>query len=225
MRRSAAIALSVAICALLASATLGRQFDGATPGDARLGEAPDADVLRLHGLGDAQFVHRAHSLRLQHLGNLGGRIVPFAAIDYARVTGWFRALDDLDGRADVVPTMAAFLYSGSPEAADIRHLVDYLARRARAAPARDWRWMTHAIYLARYRLDANETALRLANEMADFETDAVPDWARHLRILVLRDVGRVEAARALVNRLLETETGIEPRERRWLKYYLDRELQ
>lgn len=185
---------------------------------------PGLLALRAQGLGDEQFAYRIRSLQMQHLGNLGGRLVPYKDMDYARLEHWFRTLDRLDGRAEVVPVAAALLYSNTQRAEDASHLVDYLADRARAAPARDWRWMAHAVYLARYRLKDNRLARRLASELRRFEGEAIPAWARQLEIFVLRDIGQRGAARALVRRMLDQGEALPAAERRWLKYYLRREL-
>lgn len=225
MRRATAVALAVLMGALAGSALIGRQLGARGPGAVDLAAPPAPAVLRWQTLGDGQASFRAHALRLQHLGNLGGRIVPYKDIDYDRVASWSRTLDRLDARADVVPAMAALLYSGTQTPADLRPLVRYLADHVRRAPGRKWRWMTHAIYLARYRLEDDALALRLARELRGFDTPRIPGWARHLEILVLRDIGRTQAARALVERLLREADDLAPAERRWLRFYLERQLQ
>lgn len=224
MRRVSVLSLAVVLTCLAISAALGQHLHGPRLNAARVAPPPAEAVLRLQGLGDDQAVFRAQSLRLQHLGNLGGRIVPFRDLDYAALADWLRTLDGLDARAKVVPSMAAFLFSGTPVREDVRHLVTYLADHARRDPGRAWRWMTHAVYLARYKLRDDALALDLAEELAAFQAPAMPDWARHMRILVLRGIGRVDAARALVTRLLEDGGEIAPAERRWLRFYLEREL-
>jgi len=216
--------LGIAALGLAVSAALGSRLDANAPRGPAVPAAPSPTALRAHGLGDGQFAFRAHSLQLQHLGNLGGRIVPYKDMDYGRVEAWFRALDRLDARSDVVPMTAALLYGGTQNPAQVRHVTGYLADHVRRDPGDKWRWMTHAIYLARFRLKDDGHALDLARTLADFESDAIPAWARNLRVLVLADMGRTEAARALVRKLMEGGT-MPAAERRWLRYFLERELQ
>ncbi|SDF75531.1 hypothetical protein SAMN05216241_102237 [Limimonas halophila] len=219
-----AAALAVVVLGLGASALLGAHLDEREPRGDVVPAPPSPLALRAQALGDGQFAFRARSLQLQHLGNLGGRVVPYKAMDYGRLEEWFRTLDRLDARSDVVPMSAALLYSGTQTPPDVRHIVAYLADHVRRAPGREWRWMTHAIYLARFRLEDSELALDLARELAAFEAGGIPAWARNLRVLVLADMGRTEAARALVRKLVQAE-GMPRAERRWLRYYLKRELQ
>jgi len=216
--------LLVLLALLGATAAVGARRDAGPLDAPAVPPVPTSTALRAQGLGDGQFAFRARSLQLQHLGNLGGRVVPYKDMDYARLERWFRTLDRLDDRAIVVPVTAAFLYSNTQRAADVRHLVAYLADRARARPATGWRWMAHAIYLARYRLEDPDLALRLAGELRRFEGEDIPPWARQLEIFVLRDIGRKDAARALVLGMLEDGAKLPPAERRWLRFYLEREL-
>ena len=215
--------LAIAALGLAASAGLGTQLDARKPRGAAVPVPPTPTAMRAEALGDGQFAFRARSLQLQHLGNLGGRIVPYKDMDYARLERWFRRLDALDARSDVVPMSAALLFGGTQTPADVRHVTAYLADHVRRDPGRKWRWMTHAIYLARYKLDDNAHALELARELAGFEAPGIPGWARNLRVLVLADMGRTQAARALVGKLLDSDT-MPPAERRWLRHFLEREL-
>ncbi len=224
MRGGTWLALAVVVAALAGSAAIGRHLAAHGPGELTVADPPGAGVLRLHALGDRQAAFRAHALRLQHLGNLGGRIVPYKDIDYPGVAAWFRTLDRLDARADVVPSTAALLYGNTQTPGELRPIVRYLAEHARRAPARKWRWMAHAIYLARHRMDDGELALKLARELRAFDAETIPGWARHMEVIVLADVGRERAARALVTRLLRDGEDLTPAERRWLKFYLARQL-
>lgn len=224
MRRERPIALSVVVAALLASALIGRGLSARGPDAVDLPPPPATTILRAQALGDGQFAFRVHALRLQHLGNLGGRIVPYQDIDYARVAAWFKTLDRLDSRPDVVPATAALLYGGTQAPSQLRPVVSYLADHARRAPATKWRWMTHAIYLARYRLEDRELALSLARDLAAFDAPAVPGWAQRLELAMLADLGRTEAARALVERLLANDDELSHEDRRWLRRFLQREL-
>ena len=216
--------LTLAALGLAVAAALGTRLDARQPRGAAVPAPPSPTALRAEGLGDGQFAFRVRSLQLQHLGNLGGRIVPYKDMDYTRLERWFRRLDALDARADVVPMTAALLFGGTQVAEDVRHVIAYLADHVRRDPGAKWRWMTHAIYLARYKLGDTTRALELARELAGFDAAGIPAWARNLRVLVLADMGRTRAARALVGKLLESES-MPPAERRWLRHFLERELE
>lgn len=206
------------------NAAIGLSLDASPRAGPALPPVLSGSALRLAALGDTQFAFRNRAFALQHAGNLGGQIVPYGQMDYHRLEAWLRRLDQLDSRSLLAPMMAAYLYSGSQNVADIAILVDYLSARAARDPAREWRWQVHAFYLARYRLEDNERALALANELSTWSAPTIPGWTRQLRIVVLRDLGRKDAARALARSLLETDLSLSEAERRLLHIYLDREL-
>lgn len=188
-----------------------------------LEEPPGAAEALARGLGDGQFFFRSATLRLQHVGQMDGRMIPWREIDYDDVAGWFALLDRFDTRADIVPAMAAFLYSSTQDDADIPLLVDYLVAHGSRDPARKWRWLATAVHLARHRAGDIDRALEIARLLTAIEAE-IPLWARQMEVFVLTGMGEREAARALLVSILQTDASLPDYERRWIETYIRRHL-
>ncbi len=189
-----------------------------------LPQPPSMGALMARGLGDGQFVFRLAALRLQHAGNLDGRIFPYRDMDYRRLAGWLSRMDSLDPAASITPTMAAFLFVSTQEPEDTRYLVDYLERHALRDPERKWRWLAQAVYIAWYRLGDRERALGLAGILAGLPVPDLPYWARQMAVFILRDVGEKRAAREILERIAATDRNLPENERQWMERFIARHL-
>ncbi|TAN44569.1 MAG: hypothetical protein EPN26_16710 [Rhodospirillales bacterium] len=166
---------------------------------------PPPQVFTIMALGDAQYLFRVMALQLQNFGDSGGKVTPLAEYDYQRLGGWFRALDDLDPVSDYVAVTAAQYYGMTPKRADVVHVVAYLREHARKDPARNWRWLAHAVYLARHRMKDNALALEVAQELAALPVPDLPAWTKAMPAYALADLGEREAAVALLSAILATD--------------------
>ena len=217
-------ALTGALLALLAAqVAVSEQVKAIAPQTYVLPEPPTAVSAALESLGDPEFLFRVNALRVQHAGNLDGRLIPLKDLDYEKLGAWFVTLDRLDPVADVVPTMAAYLFSGTQRPEDTRYLVDYLEQHGKRDPAGKWRWLAQAVYIARYKLKDLGRAREIAKFLAEAPNPEIMDWARSLHIFVLLDLGEKEAARAILEQML-TDPRLPESERRWTEYYLERHL-
>jgi hypothetical protein len=188
--------------------------------------APSEAGARLAALGDAEFFYRAAALGLQMSGEAGAGSTHFESYDYHRLAAWFRLEDRLSPGAESMPALAAYYYSWTPVDSDLGIVIGYLADRAEADPARDWRWLVQAIYLARHRKNDLPLALSLAERLAALGDKVVelPSWALQMRAFALDDLGDREAARGVLESLLASDTDIPPEERRFMQRYLDTRL-
>jgi hypothetical protein len=163
-------------------------------------------------LGDPQLFYRAAAFALQNMGDGGGRVTPLADYDYARLGDWLDLLDRLDPEARYAPTLAAYYFGQTPDPDGLRRIVAYLSRVGARDPARNWRWLTHAAYLARHRLRDLPLALAIARNLAGLSPDEVPLWVRQMPAFVLAEVGEREAARDLMATILATDANLSPDE-------------
>ena len=217
-------AISAALLALLAAQiAVSEQVKAIVPNYFTLPEPPTPVSAAVQSLGDPEFLFRANVLRVQHAGNLDGRLIPYKDLDYAKLAAWFGILDRLNPAADVVPTMAAYLYSGTQQPADTRYLVDYLEQHGKREPATKWRWLAQAVYIARYKLKDLGRAREIARYLAESPEPAIMAWARNLHIFVLLDLGEKEAARAIMQQML-LDPQLPESERRWTEIYMQRHL-
>jgi hypothetical protein len=132
-------------------------------------------------------------------------VTPLADYDYKRLKGWFEALDGLDPISDYVAVLAAQYYGLTPKHEDIPNVIAYLRAHAAKDYAHNWRWLAHAVYLARHRMKDNALALEVARELAGLPIPDLPPWTRAMPAYALADLGEKEAAIALLSAILATD--------------------
>jgi len=188
------------------------------------GPAPTVAMARVLGLGDAQFYYRAGGFWLQNSGDGGGGYLPLRDLNYDHLRQWFELLLKTDARADYVPVLAGFYFGNTPEPQQARTVALFLRDVARRDPARHWRWLAHAIYLARHRAGDMDLALEFANELAALPGADLPVWTRQMNAFILAKVGEREAARDILEALLASDPNIDPAEQRFMRQYIDKNL-
>lgn len=185
--------------------------------------APSEATATLMTLSDPQFSYRTGALTLQNIGDTGGRSTALRLYNYQKLSSWFWLLNKLDPDANYVPMTVAYYYgavANQPE--KMRYIVDFLAEIGKNPDGVKWRWLAHAVFLARYKLNDLEYALELAYTLADMEPsgDYLPLWARHMPAFVLTAIGEKDAARALIEGVMLTGKDINPKEMFFMKDYL-----
>ncbi len=183
---------------------------------------PSERAVAALAFGDAQFLYRALTLRLQNMGDGGGRFPPLRDYDYGRLAGWFRRIEALDHGADFLPAVAGHYYGASPEPDQVRRMVTFLRAHAARDPARKWRWLAHAVYLARHRVGDLDLALAAAHELAALEVPDLPMWTRQMPAFVLSAAGEAEAARDLMAALLASTPDLSREEAAYMRDFIAR---
>ncbi|HAU29197.1 MAG TPA: hypothetical protein DCW68_03695 [Rhodospirillaceae bacterium] len=225
MRSSGNVVLGFLLVALtVAQGGLGYLLRKVPPHYHTLSAPPGHQAFVAQTLGDPQFGFRMAGLRLQHEGNLDGRILPYKSMDYKRLADWFSLLDRMDATSSVTPTMAAFLFVSSQTPEDTRYLVDYLERHAMRDPQHKWRWLAQAVHIAWYRLGDRDRSLGLAKELADLPVSDLPYWARQMQVFILMDLGEKPSARAILEKIAETDHNLPENERLWMQRFIQRHL-
>ena len=186
---------------------------------------PSLPIAPAMALGDPQLFYRAATFALQNMGEEGGRVTPLADYDYARLGAWLDLLDRLDPKARYAPTLAAYYFGQTPDSEGLRRIVAYLNRVGARDPARNWRWLAHATYLARHRLHDLPLALAVARHLAGLPEGKVPLWVRQMPAFVLAEVGEREAARDLMATILATDANLSPDEAALIERFIERQEQ
>lgn len=214
---AAALALNLAFWA--GTRHIYAKWEGVPPVPTRAGAV-------MMALGDAQFSYRLGAMTLQNLGDSGGRITPIRDYDYAKLGAWFALLDLLDPASDHVPMLAAYYFGATRVPNDVAVVVDYLGQVGQRTVGSKWRWLVHAVFLARHRLGDLQTALDLAYKLSKMELqdDQMPAWGRQMPALVLKAKGDREDARKIIIQLLESGQQFHPNEINFMKAYLVEEL-
>ena len=187
--------------------------------------APSTEVAKALAMGDGQFLYRAATFVLQNMGDEGGDVTPLRDYDYQRLGQWFSLLDRFDPISEYLPVLVGYYYSQSQERNDVRVVISFLAHIAIRDPGRNWRWMAHAIYLARHRVKDMNLALSLAYRMAAFDSPEIPIWAKQMPAFVLAEVGEKEAARDLMEAILDSQTDLDAEEIDFMRNFISTRLQ
>lgn len=157
------------------------------------------------------------NLWLQAFDNQPGASLSFHQLDYSRLTRWLDTILELDDRGHYPMLVAARVYGSINNIQKQRVMMDYIFKRFNEAPDKYWRWLAHAVITAKHELKDYELALKYADALATRTTaENVPYWARDMKIIVLEDMGELEAAKILVGALVESKEITDPYELNFL---------
>lgn len=159
---------------------------------------PTDGAVYASALGDGQLAYRSIGVMLQNLGDMHGRVTALKDYNYPDLGKWFDLTMRLDPRSDYIPYIASYYYGGLDNDSDkLKPVVDYLFKAGLSDEGEKWRWLAHAIYLARFKLHDLDYALKMANILAAKAHDAdsgLPNWARQMPAFILNAKGEKEAA-------------------------------
>ena len=176
------------------------------PPQASAGDLPPAPVValaRVAAFGEPLVLPKTLMLWLQAFVNQPGVSLPFRDLDYGRVIDWLSLILDLDPRGQYPLLAASRVYAEVPVESMRRQMLEFVYRRFHEDPERRWPWLAHAAIVARHRLGDLPLALRYARAITE-EAEGAPHWARDMSVIVLEDMGELEAARLLIGGLLDS---------------------
>jgi len=157
------------------------------------------------------------NLWLQAFDNQPGASISFHQLNYPRLTQWLDTSLELDPRGHYPMLVAARVYGSVKDPEKQRIMMDYIFYKFNENPNKYWRWLAHAVVTAKHELKDNNLALKYANALAEKATGKnVPYWARDMKIIVLEDMGEVEAAKILVGALIDSKEITDPYELNFL---------
>lgn len=164
---------------------------------------PSKDGIVMAALGDQQLAYRVLGMMLQNFGEIGGRSTKFEDYNYKNLGKWFFLADQLDPKSNFVPLLAAYYFGATKNKDDLNHVIDYLAHIGKRPYGQHWRWLSQAVFIAKFQQEDHEKALSLAYELADLWTEDMPGWAKQMPAFILADMGQKEAAMALLLGLIQ----------------------
>jgi hypothetical protein len=158
------------------------------------------------------------NLWLQAFDNQPGISIPLHSLDYEVVTDWLDTILELDPRGHYPMLVAARVYGSVSVEEKQREMMDYIFYKFNEDPNKHWRWLAHAVITAKHELKDMQLALKYAHALAEKATGKnVPYWARDMKIIVLEDMGEVEAAKILVGGLIASGEITDPYELNFLQ--------
>jgi hypothetical protein len=177
-------------------------------------------VLRVAGAGEPAVLSHLLTLYLQAYDNQPGISIPFNDLDYPRVAQWLATLLALDPAGHYPLLLAAQVYSQVPDPARQRVMLDFVHRQFLRDPDHRWRWLAHAVIMAKHRLRDDALALAYARDITRYAR-AAPNWAKQMQIFILEDIGELASAKILLGGLLESGEVTDEREIYFLAGRLD----
>ncbi len=182
---------------------------------------PSQEKASLLAFGDDELAYRYYATMLQNLGNTGGRVEPLKEYDYNALTQWFFLADHLNARSNAVPMLAATYFGAVDDNDKVRDILDYLAVVGARADGEKWRWLGHAVFLAKHKLQDNEKALELAYKLAANKSPDLADWARQMPAFILQEEGQSELAyKIMLNLLVSNVDRMHPNEINYMRDYI-----
>ncbi len=171
----------------------------------------------LSSLGEPIAASKFLNLWLQAFDNQPGASISFHQLDYHRLTQWLDTSLELDPRGHYPMLVAARVYGSIQNPEKQRIMMDYVFYKFNEDPNKYWRWLAHVIITAKHELKDLDLALKYAHALAERATgEHVPYWAKDMKIIVLEDMGELEAAQILVGALIESKAITDPYELNFL---------
>jgi hypothetical protein len=159
------------------------------------------------------------NLWLQAFDNQPGASISFHQLDYHRLIQWLDTILELDERGHYPMLVAARVYGSIKDVEKQRIMMEYIFFKFNEDPDKYWRWLAHAVITAKHEIRDFDLALKYANALAEQTGSSVPYWAKDMKIIVLEDMGEVDAAKGLVKALIDSGEITDPYE---LKFLVDK---
>ena len=171
----------------------------------------------MSSLGEPIAASKFLNLWLQAFDNQPGASISFHQLNYPRLTEWLDTILELDPEGHYPMLVAARVYGSVKDPVKQRIMLDYVFYKFNEDPNKYWRWLAHVVITAKHELKDLNLALKYANALSEKATgENVPYWAKDMKIIVLEDMGEVEAAKGLVKALIESNEITDPYELNFL---------
>ena len=204
---------------LLAVAALALQlyWHGIQPGPRARAEdlpgAPSLQALRLVSLGEPTTLAKLLMLWLQAFDYQSGITIPFQDLDPERLKPWLSRMLDLDPRGQYPLLAASRFYADVPAENSQRQMSEFVYEKFLEDPDRRWPWLGHVAIIAKHRTKDLALALKYARALAEHARGpGVPPWAQQMELVVLEEMGELEAARIYIGGLLSSGQVTHPKE-------------
>jgi len=173
----------------------------------------------MSSLGEPIAAAKYLNLWLQAFDNQPGASLSFHQLDYPRLTQWLDTILELDPDGHYPMLVASRVYGSVKNPEKQRIMTDYVFSKFIEEPNKYWRWLAHAVITAKHELKDLDLALKYADALAEKATgENVPYWAKDMKIIVLEDMGQLEAAKVLVGALIDSGEITDPYELNFLTH-------
>ena len=117
--------------------------------------------------------------------------------------------------------MAAYYFGATETKSELEPLIDFLAEVGRYDDDDNWRWLSNAVYLARFRAENFEKAVVLADELATMYKPGRPALIAQMPAFIQLQIGDKDAAYAIMLELIkESSETMHPNEVNFMVDYI-----
>lgn len=195
---------------VLTNGLLGKQLFTSTMAQT-LPNPPSSFLLRLATLNEPVAAAYGSSLYVQ-LSDVLLRTEPRELV-YDDVLKWLRLSRELNPDSGYPLFLASRFFGGLGTLSDRRKMLDFVYNEYRKHPGRDWRWMAHAVFVARHELNDLPLALEYAKALKEQPIEVeIPHWARQMHVFIQIDLGELEAAKVFLGQMLESKAFAHPQD-------------
>lgn len=191
--------------------------------------APSKQAAAILSFGDNEFLFRILSARLQNSGDVFAGFASLKNYNYARIYDWMTMLDGLNNQSKLVPALASYYYSQTPQIQDVRYVVKYLDEHSEKNIDANWWWLFQAVFIAKDILKDLDLALKLAQKLAQNNAENAPIWTKQMPAFILEKQGQGCLAFNSIKKLIdESESGkrkISANEMEFMRYFIKERLQ
>lgn len=184
-------------------------------------EVPGREAVQALSFGDKEFYFRVLAFDIQNAGDTFGRFTSLRYYDFNKLYHWFKLLDDLDARSNMIPAMATYYFSQTQNTQDVRYIVDYLYEHATRDIGHKWWWLVQSIYLTMHRLQDMDLALKVSQPLVN---DAVPVWAQQMAAIVHEKRGEMDDALNIMETIRKNAKVIPDADLKYMTYFIEERL-
>lgn len=168
-------------------------------------KVPSQEMLKAFAFGDDEIAFRFNGYKLQFAGDGFGRVTALKDYDYSKLYQWWKILDDINYKSDLIPYYVAYYWSASQKPKrDVPYVVDFLEEHSDKDPSKNWWWYSQAAYNARFKMNKINRALEIAQKLADLPKSLkIPLWTRQLGAFLYEKKGEYQKSCEIILHILE----------------------
>jgi len=190
--------------------------------------APSVYFIKGASFGDEEFLFRILALRFQNSGDIFAGFVSLKKYDYSRIYDWMTILDKLNNQSRLIPSLASYYYSQSPNPEHINYVLKYLDEHSSINVDKNWWWLFQATMIAKKDLKDLDKSLYFAQKLAKNEAQEAPLWTKQMPAFISEEKGDgCMAFKVIKNLIDESESGkrkITVEEMNFMRHFIDNRL-
>ena len=184
-------------------------------------DVPGKEAVHALAFGDDEFYFRLLAFDIQNAGDTGGRFTSLRYYDFHKLYQWFKLLDSLDNKSNMMPAMASYYFSQTQNTADVRYIADYLYEHASADVEHKWWWLLQGLYIAQHKLNDMDLAAKMVGPLVN---PKVPAFAQQMAAVVHEQRGEMEDALTIMETIRDNADHITDADLKFMTYFVKERL-